>query len=113
MALTQIPHIEGKTAECIDNCFETAQATDYCADQCAEHGEEMARCLRLCRDVSDLVTLHARMMARDAHYPKLAEQCADLCEECADECAKHDHEHCQIAEEALRDCAETCREMAS
>lgn len=113
MALTRIPHIDGTTAECIDNCFEAAQAAEYCADQCAEQGSEMARCLRLCRDVADLVTLHARWMARNAeHSSRLAAVCADLCETCADECAQYDHEHCQIAEDALRACAASCRELS-
>lgn len=112
MALTQIPHVEGVTAECIDNCFDAAQAAEHCSDQCAEQGPEMARCLRLCRDVADLVTLHARWMARDAEYSgHLAALCADLCEECADECAQFEHEHCRIAEDALRTCAASCREM--
>lgn len=113
MALTRIPHIDGTRAECIDNCFAAAQAAEHCADQCAEQGPEMARCLRLCRDVADLTTLHARFMSRDSTYSnRLAAVCADLCEECADECAQHDHEHCQIAEETLRKCVKTCREMA-
>jgi Domain of Unknown Function (DUF326) len=114
MALTQIDHVEGTTADCIDNCLEAAQACEWCADACAGEGEEMARCLRLCRDVADLTTLHARFMARNSNYSaELAQVCAGACEECAEECDRHEAEHCQVCADALRDCAETCREMAS
>jgi hypothetical protein len=75
---------------------------------------DMTRCIRLCRDIADHTTLHARYMARDSAYSQnLAEECADLCEECADECEQHDHDHCQVCAEVLRDCAESCRRMAS
>lgn len=102
-------------AECIDNCFEAAQAAEWCADECIGLGDEdMSRCIRLCRDVADVTTLHARFMARNSGYESdLAKTCADLCEECADECEQHDHDHCQTCAEVLRECAETCRTMAS
>ena len=116
MALTQIDHVGENElmAECIDSCLTAAQACEWCADECAGEGEEMAKCLRLCRDVADLTTLHARFMARDSNYsPQLAQTCAGACEECAEECDRHDEEHCQVCADVLRDCAETCREMAS
>ena len=114
MALTQIPQINenDELAECIDNCFAAAQACEWCADQCAGSGDEMATCLRLCRDVADLTTMYARFMARNSNYsPELAEACAGACEECADECERHDAEHCQVCADVLRDCAESCRTM--
>lgn len=117
MALQEIDPVSGneRKAECIDNCFEAAQACEWCASACIEMGEEdMARCIELCRDVADTTTLHARMMARDSEYSgELAATCADLCEECADECEQHDTEHCQTCAEVLRECADSCRDMAS
>lgn len=114
MDVDDLPHVDDRMAECIHNCYKAAAATEHCADQCAEEGKEMARCLRLCRDVSDLAILHARLMVRNSEYSeRLAEICADACEECADECGMYDAEHCEIAEEALRECAESCRDMAS
>lgn len=114
MALTEIDHLSDEMATCMDNCLEAAQACEWCADACADEGQEMARCIRLCRDVADLTALHARFMARDSGYhAELANICADACEECAEECAQHDHEHCQVCAEVLSDCAETCREMAA
>lgn len=115
MALTQITHIgeNEQAAECIDNCLEAAQACEWCADECL--GDEgMEECARLCRDVADLTTLHARFMARDSKYSsQLAQACADACEDCADECDNHDADHCQICAEVLRECAESCRQMAN
>ncbi|ELY64202.1 four-helix bundle copper-binding protein [Natronococcus jeotgali] len=114
MALTQIDHMDDEMAECTDNCFEAVQACEWCADECLDHGEEMARCIRLCRDVADITALHARFMARNSGYhADLAETCADACEECADECEQFDHEHCQVCADVLRECAESCRNMAS
>lgn len=117
MALQKIDHVSDteRTAECIDNCFEAAQACEWCATECVRMGdEEMARCIELCRDVADQTTLHARMMARDSDYSAdVAATCAELCEACADECEQHDAEHCQVCADVLRECADSCRDMAS
>lgn len=117
MALTQIDRVEqnDQMADCIDNCFEAAQACEWCATECIRMGDsEMARCIELCRDVADVTTLHARMMTRDSSYSSdLAETCAELCTECADECDQFDHEHCQVCADVLRECASSCEEMAS
>lgn len=117
MALRRIQHVgeNDRLAECIDNCFEAAQACEWCATECIRMGdEEMTRCIELCRDVADVMTLHARMMARDSDYSSdLAATCADLCAECADECEGHDNEHCQTCADVLRECEESCRDMAS
>ncbi|SIR76522.1 four-helix bundle copper-binding protein [Natronorubrum thiooxidans] len=114
MSLQQLAHSDDQMEACIDNCLEAAQACEWCADACADHGEEMAECIRLCRDVADLTTLHARLMARDSDYHgELASVCADACEACADECAQFDHEHCQVCADVLPECAESCRNMAA
>jgi hypothetical protein len=92
---------------------EAAVGGPWCADGCADHGEEMARCVRLCRDVADIAALHVRLMARDSEYSGyLAEACAEACEACAEECEGHDHDHCRACAEILPDCAESCRSMA-
>lgn len=113
MALSQIDHLDEEMQACTDNCFKAAQACEWCADACAGEGEEMARCIRLCRDVADLTTLHARFMARNSTFHgALAAICADACEACADECEQFDHDHCQLCADVLRDCVESCRRMA-
>lgn len=74
---------------------------------------DMSRCIRLCRDVADYTSLHARFLARNSGYSQdMAGTVAEMCEECVDECEQHDEDHCQTCAEVLRECAESCRTMA-
>jgi len=41
------------------------EVTELCANECLG-SEEMDECARLCRDVADVASLHARFMARDS-----------------------------------------------
>ncbi|WP_058365514.1 four-helix bundle copper-binding protein [Haloparvum sedimenti] len=116
MSLTEtVDRIEGLSddqRECIENCNEAAEASEWCADECLGD-PDMERCARLCRDVADLTSLHARFMARRSQYSStLAAACAEACEACAEECGKHDATHCQVCAEVLQECAESCRGMA-
>lgn len=111
--VSRIGSLSEEQQDCVEICTEASEVCEWCADECAGHGEEMARCVRLCRDVADIASLHARFMARDSDYSgQLGEICADACEECADECEQHDHDHCQVCAEVLRECAESCRSMS-
>lgn len=110
--VSKIESLSTEQRECIENCVEAAQACEWCADECLGDSD-MEECARLCRDVADLTTLHARFMARSSDYSAhLAQACADACEACADECEQHDADHCQLCAEVLRECAESCRDMA-
>ncbi|SEH15049.1 hypothetical protein SAMN04487967_1897 [Natronorubrum sediminis] len=64
MALIENDHVneEGWMDDCIDNCFDATQACNWRADEYIEPDEEMARCIRLCRDVAGLTTMNARAM---------------------------------------------------
>lgn len=114
MASPKLDHFSSEMRSCIENCFEAAQVCEWCADECLEMGdEEMTRCIQLCRDVADLTTLHARLMARTSGYHReLAAVCADACEDCLKECRQFDADHCQACVDVLEDCAESCRQMA-
>jgi hypothetical protein len=111
--VSKIKSLSDRQRECIENCNEATEVCEWCADECLGQGE-MEECARLCRDVADLTSLHARLMARDsAHSQGLAETCAEACEACAEECSKHDAEHCQVCADVLQECAESCRQMST
>lgn len=111
--VSKIDHLSDEQQACIENCNEAAEVSEWCADECLG-SEEMEQCARLCRDVADIASLHARFMARDSNYShQLAEACAGVCEECAEECERHEADHCQINAEVLRECAESCRNMVA
>lgn len=109
--VSKIDHLSDEQRDCIELCNQAAEVCEWCADECL--GDEgMENCARLCRDVADLTSLHARFMARNSNYSvQLAEACAGACEECAAECARHEADHCQVCADVLRRCAESCRNM--
>jgi len=111
--VSEIDRLTDDERECIEICNEATQVCEWCADECLGD-EEMEECARRCRDVADIASLHARLVARgsDRSGP-LAEACADACEACADECEHHDADHCRACVDVLRECAECCRSMTS
>lgn len=106
-------HLNDDELECIDLCTDATTVCEWCANESL--GEpEMEACARLCRDVVDIASLHARLLARNStSSSQIATLCADLCEKCAEECAQHDADHCQACAELLPECAESCRRMAT
>ncbi|MFC7044594.1 four-helix bundle copper-binding protein [Halobacteriaceae archaeon GCM10025711] len=109
--VSKIDHLTDEERDCIEICNEAAEVCEWCADECLGDAE-MEACARLCRDVADVASLHARFMARNSHYsPELAAVCAGVCEECAEACDRHDADHCQVCADVVRDCAESCRNL--
>lgn len=112
MLLNKMDHLDAGARTCVEHCLEAAEAAEWCADACAGMEEEMSTCIRLCRDVADLATLHARFLVRDSAYKVgLNQVCADACEECAKTCERYENEHCQVCANVLRECAQSCREL--
>lgn len=112
MPLNKMEHLDADARNCVETCLEAVEASEWCSDACAGMGEEMAACVRLCRDVADLTALHARLIVRDSPYREgLSQVCADACEACAEECASFDHDHCQVCANVLEDCAQSCRTL--
>ncbi|AWB28323.1 four-helix bundle copper-binding protein [Halococcoides cellulosivorans] len=106
-------HLNDDERDCIDLCTEAATLCEWCADECLGDAE-MEDCARLCRDVADIASLHARLLARNStSSSQIATICADLSETCAEECAQHDADHCQACAELLPEAAESCRQMAT
>lgn len=111
--VSKIESLSDEQRDCIEICNEATEVCEWCADECLG-SEEMEECARLCRDVADIASMHARFMARGSNYSgQLAKACAEACEDCADECENHDASHCQLCAEVLRECAESCRQMAN
>jgi len=110
--VSKIDHLSEEERECIEICNEAAGVCEWCADECLGD-EEMEECARLCRDVADIASLHARFMARNSNYSKQLAEALRRRLECAEECERHDAEHCQVCAEVLTECAESCRNMMS
>ena len=111
--VSRMKHLSEEQRECIEKCNEAAEVCEWCADECLGDSP-MEACARLCRDVADLTSLHARLIARGSEYSSmLAEACIEACEACAEECSKHDEDHCQVCADVLPECAESCRQMAN
>lgn len=88
--------LPGEMRVALEDFEKAAKVCDWCADQSIDEGPQMADCIRLCRDVADLGTLNAKLIARDSVFgPELAEVFAHAAEECADECMRHKNAHCQ------------------
>lgn len=106
--------VSDQIQECIDNCYEAAEACESCATNCIAQGDEdLTRCIDLCRDVANVATTAAIFMARNSEFdPQVCELCAEICEACAEECEKHDMEATEGCTDVLHRCMDSCREMA-
>jgi hypothetical protein len=104
-----------ETVDVLERCRDAVQAAERCAVAASEAGDPaMARLVRLSREVGDLAELHARMLVRGSGlHAKVGQLCLDACLTCADECTRFDLDACQVAEPALRACAEACESTAS
>ena len=104
-------------AAAIDAMSDCAQAC--IADTDADLGEqdvtEMARCIRLCLNCTDVCTATAGVLSRPADYDAdvarpLLQACVAICKRCGDECERHAHmQHCRVCAEACRRCEQACR----
>ena len=112
MAVQQIG-LSDEMKQCVDSCTEAIEVCEWCAEEYVDHGEGIAECIRLCRDVADIASLCARLCTRGSEFnSRIAEARAQASEACAEKCESHDHEHRQACAEILPQCAESCRAMA-
>ncbi len=113
------PPVDAKTLEeCIRACFDSAQActADADADLAEPRVQEMIRCIRLCRDCTDVCLATGNILSRQTAFdPPTAravlQACALLCKVCGDECEHHAQMgfvHCQTCLEACRRCEQAC-----
>lgn len=103
-------------AQCIQACYDCADASDHCAVACLAEDDPkaMARCIELDMDCAQMCRLAAAYMARDSEFVSaMCGICAEVCEACGEECGRHDMQHCKECAEACKRCAKLCRQMAS
>ena len=106
-------------AAAIDAISDCAQActADTDADLSEQNLAEMAKCIRLCLDCTDVCTATGGVISRLAEYDPgatrpLLEACVVICKSCGDECKRHAHyEHCRVCEQACRRCERACQEL--
>lgn len=109
--LTDASHLSERERDCLELCRRAVAVCEWCADECADH-DGMTGCVRQCRDVADVASLHCKLLARGSdHREALAGLCATVCRACARECEQHDHDHCQTCATVLTDCAAACDAM--
>ena len=104
--------------DAVHHLMYAAKMSLSCADSCMAEPHDMAQCIRLCLDCSDICEATARLGLRrtgddQPMLRELLELCARMCEACAAECEKHDHEHCKLCALICRECAEDCRKAAA
>jgi len=70
---------------------------EWCADQCiAEGNGNMAECIRLCEDVSEIGEASQVLLSRRSNYStQLLQTLQQAMQACAQECSRHDRAHCQ------------------
>ncbi|GAB6878584.1 four-helix bundle copper-binding protein [Halorubrum gandharaense] len=105
--MSAVPASESEVAECIQRCFAVVEQCECCLDDCG--AEKSDHDLSTCRDVADLATLCARLLARDSpRAPGVARECLNACKECLEACDHCDAECCQECVSLLEECIESC-----
>ena len=106
---------------CIEACSDCAEACTQCADDCLieENVKELATCIRLNLDCTDVCTTTGRVVSRRTGYDAnvtraVLQACIATCRSCGDECehhARHGMEHCRVCAEECRRCEQACQEL--
>jgi hypothetical protein len=99
--------------QCIEACFDCGQTTVACADACLAEPEpaELARCIRINGETSDIAIVTGRLLSRRLPsnpliWQRQLEACAVAARMCAEECEIHAarHDHCRVGAAACRKC---------
>lgn len=104
--------LTGEMRAALDAFVHSTEVCEWCAERCIDHGPEMAECVRLCRDVADLASLNAQLIARDSVFgPEAAEVFVAAADACAQECSRHPQSHCQECADVLWRAVQTVQSM--
>ena len=106
---------------CIEACTDCAEACTQCADDCLSEQtvQELAKCIRLNLDCSDICETTARVVSRQTEYDAnltraMLQACVVACRSCGDECkihAEHGMKHCEVCAEECRRCERECKAL--
>jgi hypothetical protein len=85
---------EAATMNAITRAIEVCE---WCADQCvAEGNANMAECIRLCEDVSELGESSQVLLSKKSNYStQVLQTLEQAMQACAQECSRHNRAHCQ------------------
>ncbi len=86
---------------------------EWCADQCiAEGNANMAECIRLCEDVSELGEASQVLLSRKSNYSTpVVQTLAQAMQACAQECSRHTQAHCQDCASVLGQSINTVQQL--
>ncbi len=103
--------------DALNDCVQACTA-DTDADLSESNVAELARCIRLCLQCTDICAATAGVVSRPAEYDAdvtkpLVSACIAICKSCGDECERHAHmhAHCRVCAESCRRCEQACREL--
>jgi len=84
-------------AEAMNAITRAIEICEWCADQCvAEGNPDMAECIRLCEDVSEIGEVSQVLLSRKSNYSTPVLQTLEQAmQACAQECSRHNRGHCQ------------------
>lgn len=90
------------------------QTCEWCAHQCIQLGDpNMAECIRLCEDVSELGETALTLIPRNSrHTQQLLQFFQQVLHACAQECGQHQHAHCQECAQVLPQAAQSIQQYA-
>ena len=86
---------------------------EWCADQCvAEGNSDMAECIRLCEDVSEIGEVSQVLLSRKSNYSTpILQTLEQAMQACAQECGRHNRAHCQDCASVLGQSINSIRQV--
>ena len=96
-----------------DAIAHAVQVCEWCAFQCVQLGDrEMAECIQLCEDVSELGETALSLIPRQSRFTQQHLQTLQgALQACAQECSRHHHAHCQECAQVLPDAVQTIQQF--
>jgi hypothetical protein len=100
-------------AQAISAITRAIEICEWCAEQCiAEGNANMAECIRLCEDVSELGEASQVLLTRKSNYSTpLLQTLEQAMQACAQECGQHNRSHCQDCASTLGQSIESIRQL--